>query len=705
MAKDRNIDLVFPFGGLHEQLSPDAMPSGGTPSCSNVMPEDTYEHRMRGGSRPGLTKQYSTRLGTASEREVRLVDTVTLANGYTSWDDDFDDDALADVWGDATWIGNLPKIYDEEATLDTDTDCGTVLDALDNWDSDMAYVLEMYVSPVDDSYEGQYKIFARMNDDTPVVTTDGIVATLTMDDDSGDYEGTLDVYVASAKTSYNFTGGSDGEATANWFKVLVIGDTVKCYWGDVLLLNQAISTQTGTRFGFGMTATTVGGVCVCDEFRVQYHKSSFNLNDRQTILIASAGAKFYREQFLGVMNEESVGAVVLPTDRRIRASEWHSKVYLALDTPAVYDPETNSLAALTASEGTVPTNCRLIETYRDRIVLAGNLTNPNLWYMSKSGDATDWDYTAEPENPLRAFYGQGSEAGQPGMAIKAIIAFQDDYMIMAGETKMYVMRGDPGYGGGVYLITDQIGIIDDSAWCKGPKGELYFVARNGLNILPPGSNSSPELLSKAIPNRLKEIQAGSYHVELAYDPIWNGLHIYTTPESTSGDHDGHFFYCLETGGFFPWAYASNDHEPFSMVTYQTQNPSYAGVLLGCRDGYIRRHSATQTTDDGTTITSYVDLGPFAVAGRDFLDGRINQIITRLDDGSGAVTVSVKMGETAQAAADASNFNTFTAAAGLNYNWRPRARGGWAVVRLTATTRWAMERITLVLKALGRLRKP
>ena len=68
--------------------------------------------------------------------------------------------------------------------------------------------------------------------------------------------------------------------------------------------------------------------------------------------------------------------------------------------------------------------------------------------MSRSGDATDWDYSAE--DPLAAVaLNASSSAGRIGDAVHALIPWRDDVMLIGTEHGLFAMSGDPAAGGSI----------------------------------------------------------------------------------------------------------------------------------------------------------------------------------------------------------------------------------------------------------------
>jgi hypothetical protein len=198
--------------------------------------------------------------------------------------------------------------------------------------------------------------------------------------------------------------------------------------------------------------------------------------------------------------------------------------------PKIYDPVADTLIRWMATDGLgqVPANCHLICTYRDRLVLAGDPAH--VWYMSRQGDPHDWDYGADAGDAGRAVAGVSSEAGKVAHEITALCPFMDDYLIIACRDSMWVMRGDPAYGGQIDNISNTVGIIGRRAWTYGEQGQLIFLSRSGICVIPPSATPEVAHLSQPkIPRELINVDYKRNIVNLEWDDKNRGVHIFVTP--------------------------------------------------------------------------------------------------------------------------------------------------------------------------------
>ncbi len=367
--------------------------------------------------------------------------------------------------------------------------------------------------------------------------------------------------------------------------------------------------------------------------------------------------------------------------------------------PKVYDPATNTLAQWSATVGQVPSGCPLICRYLDRIVLAGGEIAPHVWYMSRSGDPHDWDYGED--DVLRAVAGTSSEAGVPGDPITAIVPHSDDYLIFGCRNSLWRLCGNPADGGSISALSHKVGIIGPTAWCLGPCGELIFLSMDGLYSLAAGSSSYPVSLSRnVLPREFLNLNPDMLAVSLEYDVQGGGVHIYLTPESSNARI--HWWLDWTNKTFWPVSLAS-DHEPTATCAIQATAIEDSGVILGGRDGVLRRLSDLAESDCGVAYETYVIMGPIALAADSHV-GTVHAMDAVMADASGPVTWALRPSLTFEGAANASSSDTGTWIAGLNATNHPACRGQAFTLKMTGGTRkWAVENIVAIVREAGRRR--
>lgn len=791
MPKKKILDIRWPTGGLDRRYAYRSQRPFTTPDCLNVRPTGAIEGRERGGSRPGLGKAYFEELGSGSP--VNMLSSVVFTNtdARTYWQDNFRGSVLGDVWSAASWIGKAPEILNTtQPYVEYEDTVGAVRDALSDLDTSKDYLIETWITPFLGQHCGTFRIFARMDNTTPDATDEGIIVELTMEEDSDAYSGKLIEYNSGTPTEYAFTaGGGSAHPLAGWLKVLVSGDTIKVYWQGTLLKNQAVTSHSGSRFGFGMECSVDGGLCLIDTFRIQYFSTNpFEYYRR--VLVAASGGNLYRETWMGILEQVSTN-LTLVSDHPIQAAERAQKLYIAdwgepivegddgviagagnneLDAashsdwttiganiydyvviitngtgsctngtyaisaiaagqitlstapgagncsyrieraPKIYDPLANTLTLWSATSGQVPSGCKLICRYRDRMALAAADNAPHLWYLSRQSDPLDFDYGQE--DVARAVAGQNSEAGEIGEPIRAMIPHSDDYLVFASETDLWLMRGDPAYGGMIDAVDRRIGVIGPQAWCFVPGGAVCFLSRDGLYLMAPGSTSYPQDFSRdRLPREMLDVDPSIYVVSMEFDTRGRGIHIFLTPKDPRTHV--HYFVDWENKGFWPDS-VKDEHEPWTQHYFEAQTAEDSNVLLGCRDGYIRSFSEKYAVDDGEEIPSRVTIGPIRMGG-DYSDGILNELIGVIGDYSGDVDWEIYVGnsdEQAVKATVARESGTWSLVddgygfQGTNYTNRPRVRAGAFCLRLKNGEKavpWALERVTALVEALGKHR--
>lgn len=361
--------------------------------------------------------------------------------------------------------------------------------------------------------------------------------------------------------------------------------------------------------------------------------------------------------------------------------------------------------------GIVPIGCSIVTVYKDRMVMAGDPNNDGVWYMSAQGNANDWDYGGGVDGSAGGTFqsatastAANSDSGGLPAPITALATRGDDYLLISAETELYILRGDPLLGGQLDRVSSTVGIIDKHAWCLTPGGELFFMGKNGLNVLGPSGISTPVPVSEdKIPDDLQNIDTSIYSVSMKYDVAERGIHIFLTPSTALVTI--HYWFDTADGAFWPQRYFP-EHEP-AVIEYA---PKTNRIVLGCRDGYLRYFSPTTWDDSGSNFRNYVLLGPIRMGSNDLNDGVLLELQTVLaeavtpdDETTGEADVSIHVGDTPEAASAAVAFDTWTRDPGLNYAIRPDVSGHDLFIKIAGTTStrtWAMERVTAVLEDMG-----
>ncbi|MHB8108121.1 MAG: hypothetical protein ACYDH4_11950, partial [Candidatus Cryosericum sp.] len=368
--------------------------------------------------------------------------------------------------------------------------------------------------------------------------------------------------------------------------------------------------------------------------------------------------------------------------------------------PKVYDPLLNTISILTATDGQVPTGCPLICRFMNAIYMAGAEIAPHVWYKCRNGDELDWDYSQTDSQ--RAVAGVSSEAGVPGSAIVALIPHSDDYLIFGCRTSLWRLRGDPAYGGSLDSLSHTVGVIGPNAWCLGPAGEMVFLSLDGLYALPPGGSTYPISLSReTLPRELQNLNPDMLTVSLEYDIQGRGVHIYLTPVSSNSRV--HWWMDWERKTFWPVTLHS-DHEPTATCAVQSTAIEDSGVILGGRDGTLRRLSDLAETDCGEVYTTYAVMGPIGLARDAEVGVMISMDAVMAEDG-GDVTWALRPSLTFEGSTSAATSDTGTWTDGINATIHPACRGQAFTLKITGGSgrRWGMEDIVATVREAGKRR--
>jgi len=332
------------------------------------------------------------------------------------------------------------------------------------------------------------------------------------------------------------------------------------------------------------------------------------------------------------------------------------------------------------SSGALPAKAYLGCAWRGKIVLSGNPNAPNQWYMSRQGDPFDYAYVANDAGSPVAGGENPDVPGQVGDIIRALIPFGKDYLLVGCATTIWAFSGDPAEGGSLNAIDETVGIFGANSWCLDGEDNLYFWGTGGIYMMQAGLTVVNNLTRISLPDLIGDEAAdpSTHRITMAYDRKRYGIVICVT--KLSDGTNSNYFYSLNpvTKGFYPESYPE-ECGAYSLFYYDANSTGYRDLLVGCKDGYIRKFNPTAKSDDiGVTteaISSHVTLGPLKLA----------------DENREAYKVFV--GRTAGTVAEKMVANTSPKVSGtFQATGRPRgqtkkqkARGVFAAIRLENTT--------------------
>ncbi len=288
----------------------------------------------------------------------------------------------------------------------------------------------------------------------------------------------------------------------------------------------------------------------------------------------------------------------------------------------------------TAAYGTMPETVYLGCPYRGRAVLAGNPDYPHQWYMSREGNPFDFNYIAT--DAQRPMAGGTGNLGELGDMCRALIPWKDDSLAFGCINSFLVLRGNPADGGYMENVDSKVGVYGQNAFTFDGEGNLYFWGSGGIYRSSRGFGTLTNLTAETYPDVVTEEDAdpATHRVALAYDVRNHGIQVCVT--KLSDGSNSCYWHDLRTQGFYPDGY-DEDHGVYSMLYYDANDPDLKYLLLGCKDGYIRRFDPTSANDDGTAIDSYVDYGPIQLADRPDHEGIIFSVHAELGGGASGST--------------------------------------------------------------------
>lgn len=395
-------------------------------------------------------------------------------------------------------------------------------------------------------------------------------------------------------------------------------------------------------------------------------------------------------------------------DGQVFMAPNNQKMYFADGVNWVrYDPLTNTAERWSASYGALPVDSqnntpRLICTWRGRTVLSGLILDPQAVFMSRVDDATDFDYfpVADRQSPAQAVALTLAPQGQVGDIVTCLIPYTDDVLLIGCSDSIYQLTGDPMANGQLALVTKAIGMAWGQPYCMDPYGTIYFVSSKlGIFTMRPGQ--LPVRISQPIEQLVQAVNTGDNVVCAVWDDRYQLARFFFTPAAAPGATT-HLVFEARTQSWWQVAHANTLHDPICCAVLDGNRPEDRVACIGSWDGYVRFYDADADDDDGTPIASSVVIGPVTTKNLD--DVLLKDLQAVLGEDSGAVTYSVYVGSTAEEALGTTPVDTGTWEAGRNLTDHVRYAGHAVYVKLSSTSRWAMEQIRGRMVLTGKVRR-
>lgn len=376
-----------------------------------------------------------------------------------------------------------------------------------------------------------------------------------------------------------------------------------------------------------------------------------------------------------------------------------------------------------SSFGTLPDKLYLGAMFLGRLYVAGDPDDGDQWYASRQGNIFDFKYAEQDvQTPVT---GSDVEFGKIGGHIRALVPFENDYLLFACETDIYALLGDPAQGGSAKRIpgAEKIGIFGAESWCHDDQGTLYFWGPGGIYRVQRGLAGVEHMTEYVLPKIVHDeaVVPSTHRIGMEYDLKRHGIVVTITNMSTGSNSC--YWYERRLNAWYPEQYP-DVCSPYSMVYYNAATVANRDLLLGCQDGYIRRFDEADKDDDtggtDTAIDSYVTLGPFAMSDKFGNEGVLVNVEGILGGGasggsesdSSNVTYYVYVGDSPEEVMEKVSAGTYAFSSTLygpgyrkGKKQRKRARGRYGAVRIrnsTAGQTWSFEEIEVQIEPAGRL---
>lgn len=402
-----------------------------------------------------------------------------------------------------------------------------------------------------------------------------------------------------------------------------------------------------------------------------------------------------------------------------------NKLFTVDGQAAVVVDAVNSVSSTwtATTAGTLPSACALSALFLGRMVLARQPSDKSAYFMSRTGDPYDWSYGATPLS-TQPIAGRNSPAGVPGDAITALIVGWDDYLIFGCEQSIWVLAGDPAFGGRVNCVSQKTGVLGPRAFCYDNRGNLYVMGTGGLFRIVRGGFNPEDVAEGRLETVLRNVNLTTTQCLMAFDPVDEVVHIYLTPY-TLGTHT-HVIYDTRNDALWFERYP-NTVGPFAVCEPAADTYEYRRPLLGGDDGYIRKLDRGQLNDNDSSgaigFSSFVRYAPVlppagiseVMAMELQAEGGVDDPDDSVDTSNSTLTWRLYSSHSADAVrvlnsgAESVTGSWFASLQGFQTPVRLRTGGGAIQLELaqdtTLSTRWAMEQAVLFVIYQTRRRRP
>jgi hypothetical protein len=321
-SNKKQFEAHFPFGGLDASTTVQTQPPYTTPDCLNVRPIDVFNHRQRGGTRPGFGPAFYGQANGANP--VRLLSSIptSTVTGPNIWPEDFIGGSYLPLWQTLSAMDPVhvaPQI-DAEFNMAYSSLLrpeGAYHAPLSNLDVTKRQEISMFICPYKGAWCGSHHLFMWLDnanpgapiDPPPVTVPRGISAYVLMPDPAtpllpGSFVGRVVCYEGGGVGfAYDFAGDL-GYVQAGWFRLGVNGANVYCDWHGDLAAGHCVNAAhgltlpwvNGTTFAFAFNPTAANGRVQAKHFRHFYYPTTADTKTN-TVLVESVNGSVYVENW------------------------------------------------------------------------------------------------------------------------------------------------------------------------------------------------------------------------------------------------------------------------------------------------------------------------------------------------------------------------------------------------------------------------
>lgn len=242
--------------------------------------------------------------------------------------------------------------------------------------------------------------------------------------------------------------------------------------------------------------------------------------------------------------------------------------------PIVFDYPTATAVTLVEHAGECPTGCTAGFVWQGGLWMFGDPDNPHVLYGARTGNAYDWDFSADIEDTGGAFFSGGEDEGLLRGPITAGFNHTSDTAIISTLEGMFAMRGHPRRGG-VFEDISNTYILGQGAHTKTPDDTVFAMTTRGLVMIDTAGRILP-VSDRAIPDDLVGL---AYNIDdptisVCYDSWRNCVHI--TDRKAGATQSWSFF--IDTQAFVKNALSNYPYCMLEFPAFITDDTS--GVLFG-----------------------------------------------------------------------------------------------------------------------------